>query len=271
MASRFTRAELMIAAAAREVQDREVVFVGMRLPLLAFCVAKEVHAPGAIGLFEAGVIRDTPAPELLFTMCDPPNIAGAAACVPMVTVMSLLQRGEVDVGFIGGAEVDQYGNLNTSRIGSFEQPSVRLPGSGGAADIACLSRRLVVLMSHERRRFRPRVDYVTSPGYGEGAGWRERVGLVGGGPSTLITTLGVFAFSPDTREAVLISYHPGVCVDDIRRETGWPLRVAPDLHPTPEPTEVELATMRRYDPTGFWTSSRRESDAPGPYARAGAS
>ncbi len=253
MGVEYTPAELMVVAAAREIRDGEVVFVGMRLPLLAFCVAKRTHAPGAIRLFEAGIIRDTAAPELLYTMCDPPNIASAAACVPMTTVMSLLQRGDVDLGFIGGAEIDQYGNLNTTLIGPVEAPVVRLPGSGGAADIACLARRTVIIMPHERRRLRQRVDYVTSPGHGDGPGWRQRVGLAGGGPAALITTLGVFGFDAQSGAATLLSYHPGVKLDDIQRETEWPLRVASDVHPTPPPTAEELALIRSYDPTGFWT------------------
>jgi glutaconate CoA-transferase subunit B len=256
MAVRYSRGELMVVAAAREIHDEEVAFVGMRLPLLAFCIAKNMHAPHAIGLFEAGVIRDQPAPELLFTMCDPPNIAGAAGCVPMATVMGLLQHGDVHVGFVGGAEVDRYGNLNTSYIGSWTEPSVRLPGSGGAADIACLAHRLVIIMPHERRRLRLRVDYVTSPGYGDGPGWRERVGLVRGGPATLITTLGTFGFDPESCEATLLTYHPGVGLDEIERETGWPLRVAPDVHPTVEPTAEELEIIRAYDREGYWTRSQ---------------
>jgi len=252
MGSEYSVGELMVAAAAREICDGEVVFVGMRLPLLAFCVAQRTHAPKAVGLFEAGVIRDSASPEMLYTMCDPPNIASAAACVPMATVMGLLQRGLVDVGFIGGAEVDRYGNLNTTCIGSPEAPRVRLPGSGGAADVACLARRLVVIMPHERRRFRPRVDYVTSPGYGEGAGWRQRVGLPGGGPAALITTMAVFGYDRETCEAVLRSYHPGFTVEDVRRETKGHMRIAPDVHPTPKPTDEELAIIRAYDPTGFW-------------------
>jgi glutaconate CoA-transferase subunit B len=253
MVSDLTAGEIMVAAAAREIRDGEVVFVGMRLPLLAFCVAKRTHAPDATGLFEAGVIRDTPAPSMLYTMCDPPNIASAAACVSTLTVMSLLQRGDVDLGFIGGAEIDRYGNLNTSYIGSWETPSVRLPGSGGAADIACLAKRLVVIMPHERRRFRSRVDYVTSPGYGSGPGWRERAGLPGGGPAALITTMGVFSYDRDSGEAVLRTHHPGVRVEDIQRETGEFLRIAGDVGPTPAPTPDELAVIRQYDPTGFWT------------------
>lgn len=253
MGSSYTRGELMVAAAAREIRDGEVVFVGMRLPLLAYCLAKSTHAPRSVGLFEAGIIRDTPSPELLYTMCDPPNVASAAACGPMATVMSLLQRGEVDLGFIGGAEVDRYGNLNTSYIGPCHAPSIRLPGSGGAADIACLAGRLVIVMPHERRRFRPRVDYVTSPGFGAGPGWRQRVGLRGGGPSALITTLGIFGFDAESCEVVLRSYHPGVILEEVRDETGWPLRVAPDLHVTLEPTAAELEIIRSYDPQGFWT------------------
>jgi glutaconate CoA-transferase subunit B len=256
MGADYTPAELMVVAAAREIHDGEVVFVGMRLPLLAFCLAKATHAPGAIGLFEAGVIRDTAAPELLYTMCDPPNIASAAACVPMATVMSLLQRGEVDLGFIGGAEIDAYGNLNTTAIGPLDAPQVRLPGSGGAADIACLARRTVVIMPHERRRLRRRVDYITSPGHGDGAGWRQRVGLAGGGPSALITTLGVFGFAPHSGAATLLSYHPHVTLEQIQHATEWPLQVASDLRQTPPPSAEELAIIRSYDPAGFWTGGR---------------
>ena len=243
----------MVVAAAREIRDGEVAFVGMRLPLLAFCIAKRTHAPDAIGLFEAGVIRDTPSPDLLYTMCDPANVAGASACVPMATIMGLLQAGHVDVGFIGGAEIDRYGNLNTTCIGPIQRPSVRLPGSGGGADIACLARRLIVMMPHERRRFREKVDYVTSPGHGQGPGWRRDQGLVGGGPAVLITTMGVFVFPPDTCEATLCSIHPGVTLDEVQKETGWPLRVLPDLGATLLPTAEELAVVRQYDPEGFWT------------------
>jgi glutaconate CoA-transferase subunit B len=249
-----TPGEVMVVAAAREIRDGEVVFVGMRLPLLAFCLAKRTHAPRAVGLFESGVIRDSAPPELLYTMCDPPNLAGAAACVPMMTVMSLLQRGQVDVGFLGGAQIDRYGNLNTSCVGEPGARPLRLPGSGGAADIACLSKRVVILMTHERRRFRERVDFITSPGHGDGPGWRGDRGLRGGGPATLITTLGVFCFDPETAEVALSSYHPHVGISEIRQATDWDLRLADDVAPTPEPTAEELAVIREYDPGGFWTN-----------------
>jgi glutaconate CoA-transferase subunit B len=249
----YTSQELMVAAAAREIRDGEVVFVGMRLPLIAFALAKETHAPAAVGLFECGIVRDTPAPELLYTMGDPPNIAGATWCARMADLMGLLQAGAVDAGFIGGAEIDRYGNLNTSYIGPREAPQVKLPGSGGAADIASLAGRLLIIKAHERRRFVERVSYVTSPGYGDGAGWRERAGLPRGGPAAVITTLGVLGFDGAGGEAFLRSYHPGQSPEALRANTGWDLKVAADVHPTPPPTAEELAIIRRYDPQGFWT------------------
>jgi glutaconate CoA-transferase subunit B len=249
----YTPQELMVAAAAREIRDGEVVFVGMRLPLIAFALARETHAPTAVGLFECGIVRDTPAPELLYTMGDGPNVAGAIWCARMVDLMGLMQTGAMHAGFIGGAEIDRYGNLNTSYIGPRSAPQVKLPGSGGAADIASLSQRLLIIMAHERRRFVARVSYITSPGYGDGAGWRERVGLLRGGPSAVITTLGVLGFDPATKEAFLSSYHPGQSPETLRANTGWDLKVAPDVRETPAPTAEELAIIRRYDPQGFWT------------------
>jgi glutaconate CoA-transferase subunit B len=241
----------MVAAAAREIKDGETVFVGMRLPLIAFVLAKRTHAPNAVGVFEAGLVRDRPAPELLYTMADPANITGAAWATGLWEVMSYLQRGDVHLGFIGGAEVDRHGNLNTSYIGVPDQPQVKLPGSGGAADIAALSQRFVIIMQHARRRLCERVDFITSPGYGDGPGWRERVGLPGGGPAALITTLGVFGFAEG--EAVLRSYHPFTSPEEVQEQTGWQLRAAPTLLATPEPTPEELAIIRAYDPKGFWT------------------
>jgi glutaconate CoA-transferase subunit B len=243
----------MVTAAAREIRDGETVFVGMRLPLIAFVLAKRTHAPDAVGLFEAGLVRDQPAPELLYTMGDPPNVAGAVWATGLWEVMSYLQRGDVHLGFIGGAEVDRHGNLNTSYIGDPGRPRVKLPGSGGAADIASLARRFVTIMEHDGRRLRERVDFITSPGYGDAPGWRERIGLQGGGPEALITTLGVFRF--DHGEAVLCSYHPFTTREEIALNTGWDLQIAPDLQPTPEPTASELAIIRRYDPQGFWTGA----------------
>src|SRR5205807_4251366 len=186
-ATNFTLNELMVAAAAREIRDGEVVFVGMRLPLIAFVVAKKTHAPNAIGLFENGVVRSTPSSELIYTMADPPNILGATQCLDMMGVMSLLQSGRVHLGFLGAAEVDRFGNLNSTQVVG-TNGLIRLPGSGGACDIASLAQRFVVLMEHSRQRLPERVSYMTSPGNGDGAGWRKRAGLARGGPAAAITT-----------------------------------------------------------------------------------
>ncbi|MBI5442399.1 MAG: CoA-transferase [Deltaproteobacteria bacterium] len=242
----------MIARAAREIRNRELVFVGMRLPLLAFLLARSTHAPKAVGLFENGVLRDTPARDPLITMSDSPNILEARMCMGMETSMGLLQAGRVSLGFIGGAEVDRYGNLNTTRVRDGGR-EVRLPGSGGACDIACLAERLVVIMKHEKRRLVERVSYVTSPGYGTGGAWRESQGLVRGGPATLITDKAVFSFHPRTREMVLSSVHPGIDVSEVAENTGWPVRIPPSLPVTPEPSETDLEVIRRYDPEGFWS------------------
>jgi glutaconate CoA-transferase subunit B len=242
----------MVAQAAREIRDGERVFVGMRLPLIAFVVAKRTHAPNAVGLFELGIVRDEPAPELLYTMGDNPNVTGAIWCARTIDLMGLLQRGEVEAGFIGGAEIDVHGNLNTTAIGEDRaHPKVQLPGSGGGADIASLAHRLIVIMPHDRRRLREKVDFITSPGYGRGGAWRKERGLPRGGPSVLITTLGVFRFVEGS--AVLASFHAGASVDRIRAETGWPLEVAPGVGETESPSLEVLRIIREYDPKGFWT------------------
>ncbi len=288
----------MVAAAAREIRDGEVVFVGMRLPLIAFVVAKRTHAPRAVGLFENGVIRATPAAELIYTMADPPNIKGAVECLDMLGVMSLLQSGRVDLGFLGAAEVDRFGNLNSTEVrADNREPAVetaqsceghgssraetaqsreghgfsraesssrkegasapevrftRLPGSGGACDIASCAKRFVVLLEHSKRRLPERVAYITSPGNGDGRGWRQRVGLPRGGPSACITSKAVLRYADDG-EAYLASVHPGVTVDDVVANTGWALRIPGNVGQTPAPTAAELAVIRDYDKQGFWT------------------
>lgn len=242
----------MVAAAAREILDGELVFVGMRLPMLAFLVAKRTRAPRAIGLYENGLIRETPSPELLYTMADPPNVRGATQCGQMLDVMALLQQGRVNVGFLGAAEVDRFGNLN-STWGERHGEMQRLPGSGGACDIACLAQRTVVLLAHERTRLRENAGYITSPGHGRGNGWRAAQGLPArSGPSALITTLGVLRFGSDG-EAYLASHHAGIAVEDVLANTGWTLRVADNLIETAPPSDGELAAMRSLDPKHFWT------------------
>jgi glutaconate CoA-transferase, subunit B len=252
----YTTNELMIVATAREIRDGEVVFVGMRLPLLAFALAKATHAPNAIGLFECGLARDTPAASPIVTMADPPNVRGAAWAGSLAEVMGLLAQGHVHLGLLGGAQVDRYGNLNTSYIGGYLAPETRLPGSGGASDIASFAQRTVLIMPHEARRLVETVDYITSPGHGTGAGWREGVGLpprsgprAHGGPNAVITTLGVLRFNEEG-EIFLATVHPGVTVDEVLHETGWDLKIADDLAETIAPTRDELAALRQLRQNG---------------------
>ena len=247
-----TLSELMVCAAAREIKDGELVFVGMRLPLIAFVVAKKTHAPHAVGLFENGVIRSTPAAELIYTMADPPNISGATQCLDMLGVMSLLQSGRVDLGFLGAAEVDRFGNLNSTQVQG-PHGTIRLPGSGGACDIASLAHRFVVLLEHKKERLPERVSFMTSPGYGEGRGWRKKIGLPRGGPSAVITTKALLRFD-DNGEAYLDSVHPGIEIEDVVANTGWKLRPAKSVQQTLKPSPAELQAIREYDKKGFWTS-----------------
>ena len=251
MSDAYTSQELMIAVAAREIRDRELVFVGMRLPIVAYAVARNTHAPNARGLFEVGLMRDQAASSYLGTMGDPPNVAGALWATRMSNVMALMAQGAVDLGFIGGAEVDRYGNLNTSYVGPPERPRVKLPGSGGGADIAILSRRWVTLMTHERRRLVERVSFITSPGHGDGSpDWRRRHGLLGGGPAAIITTLCVFRFPSGGGEAYVDTVHPGSTLAEVREMTGWDVSVGADVGQTPPPTEAELREIRQRSTVG---------------------
>jgi glutaconate CoA-transferase subunit B len=186
-------------------------------------------------------------------MGDLPTLYQAQWLADTADLMGLLQQGLVDISFIGGAQVDRFGNLNTTYIGPPGQLETRLPGSGGACDLASLAKRHIIIMTHQKRRFVPEVDYITSPGYGDGDQWRERVGLPRGGPAAVITTLGVLRFHPDTKEMVLAAVHPGVTVERVLANTGWPLLVADELTTTPAPTAEELAIIRHFDPEGFWT------------------
>ncbi len=243
----------MVVAASREINDGELVFVGMRLPLLAFAVARMTHAPRAVGLYENGVIREEPASDLIYTMADTPNLNGATFLGDMLSVMGPLASGKVDLGFLGAAQVDEFGNLNSTRVKTTDG-FVRLPGSGGACDIACQANRVVALMKHDRTRLVRKVDYVTSPGWGAGEQWRLKQGLPRGGTSCLITTKGLIRFDSPDHAGYLAAYHAGEEITNIQESTGWNLTVGENCKITLDPTEAELTAMRRYDPKGFWTS-----------------
>lgn len=244
----YTRRELMVSAAAAEIADGDVAFVGMRLPLLAFQVAVGTHAPGALAIYESGIVRDAPAERFIHTMCDLPNQDRAVSTTGMIDIMSRLQRGDVDIGFLGGAEVDRHGNLNTTRVRSGTR-EIRLPGSGGACDIAHLADRTVLVMPHEPRRFVEEVNYVTSPGHGGD----DRPG---GGPSALVTSEATFGFADG--ELYLRSTHPGVAVEEVLADFPWEVKTAGEVGEgrvteTDPPTARELELIRDLDPDGFWT------------------
>ncbi len=245
----------MICSAAREINNGDIVFVGMRLPLIAFVVAKKIYAPDSIGLFENGVIRSTPSRSLIYTMGDSPNLIGATSTGDMLSVMAYLQQGRVDVGFLGGAEVDRFGNLNSTLVKN-ANGTVRLPGSGGACDIASLAKKVLIIMNHERHRFVENVNYITSPGHGDGAMRRADIGLKGGGPTALISTMGVFGFVGGIMNTR--SIHPGITAEDLVEATGFDLKVRDDVAETKHPKEDELKVIREYDPLGFWTGWNSE-------------
>lgn len=244
----------MVLRAAREVKDGETVFVGTRLPLLAYLVAKATHAPGAIALYENGLIREEAARELLFTMGDPPNILGATCSTTTIDVMGLMQAGRVDLGLLGAAEIDRFGNLNSTEVKDESGRLVRLPGSGGAADIMALARRTVVMVPQEKRRLVARVQFRTSPGRGDGPTFRERVGLPPGGPSAIVTTHAVFRFDHVIAEAYLGELFEGVSVDHLLARMGWPPRIAQPVGLTRPFTGDEIVALRRIDPDRFWTA-----------------
>ncbi len=247
----YSTQELMIVAAAREIRDFDVVFVGMRLPMVAYGVARLIHAPNAVGLFECGIARTAPAGDMIYTMGDPPNQLGAVWGTGLIQVMGQLQRGRVDAGFIGGAEIDRFGNINTSFIGDIAKPRIKLPGSGGAADLAAMSKRLLAIMNHEKHRFVERVDYVTSPGFLGGGEARSRAGLAGG-PAAVITDRCILRPHGPSHELHLAAIHPGHDIDDIRQHTGWDLRLMDELAETPPPSKDELAALHRIDTEGHW-------------------
>jgi len=244
----YTSSELMTVTAAKELRDHEIVFVGVGLPNLASNLAKRTSAPNLIMIYEAGVIGANPT-RLPLSIGDPCLVSGAQSVCSMFEVFSLyLQAGRIDVGFLEGAQIDKFGNINSTVIGDYRTPKVRLPGSGGACEIASLAKRILIITRHERRTFPEKIDFVTSPGFLGGKWEREQLKLEGGGPNAVITDLGVLRFDKETGEMILESIHPGVKLEDIKKNTGWDLKISKDLKITKEPSEEELLILRQLDP-----------------------
>ena len=246
----------MAAVAARELRDGEVVFVGIGLPNLACNLARATHAPNLVLIYESGAVGAVPE-RLPVSIGDPALVTGSLMVCGMADVFQLfLQNGRIEVGFLGGAQVDRYGNINTTVIGSYERPAVRLPGSGGAAEIAVHARRTLIVAKLNPRAFPEQVDFVTSPGHGRGGRGRRELGMPGAGPVKVITDKGILEADPATGEMVLAALYPGVTADDVQAGVGWPLSRRPRLGAIAPPSATELRLLRDVlDPKGLFLKS----------------
>jgi glutaconate CoA-transferase subunit B len=244
----WTAEEMMTVAAARALRDGMTCFVGIGLPSTAANLARATHAPGLVLIYESGTLGSRP-DRLPLSIGDGVLASTADAVVSVPEVFNYwLQPGRIDVGFLGAAQLDRLGNINTTVIGDdYRHPKVRLPGAGGAPEIAASCREVIVVVRHIQRALVERVDFVTSVGYGTGPGERERLGLTGAGPRLVITDLGILEPDPDSCELTLTRLHPGASLDKARQATGWPLAVAGDLTTTDPPSQQELEVLRRLE------------------------
>ncbi len=249
----YTSSELMCINAARLLRDGDTVFVGVGLPNLACNLARRTHAPNLQLIYEAGVIGARPA-RLPLSIGDPTLVSGAASVCGMFDIFSqYLQRGNIDVGFLGGAQIDAFGNLNSTVIGDHAHPKVRFPGSGGANDFASLCWQTLVLTQHDRRRFVAQLDFLTTPGYLTGPGAREAAGLPAGtGPYKVITDLAVLGFHESSKRMQVESLHPGSSLAQVQEQTSFELLHAPQMGETSPPSAGELQILREeVDPRGY--------------------
>ena len=248
----YSAAELMTINAARLLRDGDVVFVGVGLPNLACNLARRTHAPSLVMIYEAGVIGAQPA-RLPLSIGDPTLVSGALSVCSMYEIFTLyLQRGNIDVGFLGGAQIDRFGNINATVIGDYQQPKVRLPGSGGSMEIAAWANRCYIMTPHQKRRFPEKVDFRTSAGFLSGRAEREAANLRGQGPQAVVTNLGLLE-PDDNGELTLTALHPNIEVEQVRENTGWDLKVAAQLRVTEPPGAEELEILREeLDPDGIY-------------------
>ena len=242
---RYTADEMMTVTAARSLRDGMTCFVGIGLPSEAANLARATHAPSLVLIYESGTIGSKPG-RVPLSIGDGILAETADSVVTVPEIFNYwLQPGRIDIGFLGAAQLDRYGNINTTVIGpSYDSPAVRLPGAGGAPEIAAACKQVVVVLRQSRRTFAQRLDFITSVGFGAGPGTRQRLGLTGGGPQLVITDLGVLRPDPQTLELVLTGIYAGVSVAQVRDHTGWDLVVSADLSDIPPPSDSELAALR---------------------------
>jgi glutaconate CoA-transferase subunit B len=247
MTKPYTLQELLVISVAREIHDYENVILGVGLPTTAGAMAKALYAPNATLMMESGIIDFEPLLPLNH-IADAHSCRGFSYATDLFSAFTMTYRGFVDVCFLGVGQVDKYGNLNTTCIGDYYKPSIRLPGSGGACDFISYSKRTVLTMLGGT--FSEKLDYFTSPGYLDGGSSRDDSGLFpkGSGPSMLLSTKGVFRFDPVTREMYLAQIHPRVTIEDVKKDVPWDLKIAPDLSETPHPTDDEVDFIRCFSP-----------------------
>jgi glutaconate CoA-transferase subunit B len=247
----YSSTELLACVAARLLEDRKSVFVGTGLPMIAAMLAQRTHAPGLLIIFEAGGIGPQ-IPVLPISVGDSRTFHRAVAASSMHDVMSMAQAGHLDFGFLGAAQIDPFGNINTTVIGDHDHPTVRLPGSGGANDVGSFCHRTIIIMRQDRRKFAARLDFLTTPGYLTGPGARERAGLPADtGPYRVITQLGVYDFDDTTKTIHLLAIHPGISVEEIQANSGFPIAVSEPLTVSTVPTSEQRRILREIDPTGL--------------------
>ena len=247
----YSPTELLACVASRLLEPGTSVFVGTGLPMIAAMLAQRTHAPGLLIIFEAGGIGPQ-VPVLPISVGDSRTFYRAVGASSMHDVMSISQAGYLDFGFLGAAQIDRFGNINTTVIGPYEKPTVRLPGSGGANDVGSFCHRTIVVMRQDSRKFVEKAEFITTPGYLTGPGARERAGLArGSGPYRVITQLGVYGFDEATKELQLLALHPGVTLDDVRAHSGYAVRVAEPTAVTQPPTAHDRQILREIDPTGL--------------------
>ncbi|MBI3975166.1 MAG: CoA-transferase subunit beta [Armatimonadetes bacterium] len=235
---------MMTVAAARALKNDDVCFVGIGLPSAACNLARLLHAPDITLIYESGTIGAKPH-VLPLSIGDPELCETALTTVSVPETFAYwLQGGRISVGFLGAAQIDRFGNINSTVVGSYQTPTVRLPGAGGAPEIATLCGEVFVIIPHTRRSFVPTVDFITSFGYGTGGDHRKRLGIHTAGPSLVVTDLGLLRPDPETKELVVVSIHAGATVEEIRQQTGWEVRFASHVEQTPPPDDTELAALR---------------------------
>ncbi len=244
MTMNYTPTEMMTIAAARALRNEDVCFVGIGMPSAAANLARLTHAPDIVLIYESGTLGTKPS-------VLPLSIGDGELCETALTTVSVpemfrywLQGGRITVGFLGGAQIDRFANLNTTVIGPYDKPKVRLPGGGGAPEIAVSCGEIFIIMAQSKRSFVSRLDFVTSLGHGEGGDHRARLGVNSKGPTRLVTDLAVFEPDPDTKEMTVVSMHPGVTRERLQENAGWPLRYAARVAETPPPTAHELEALR---------------------------